>query len=114
QQLGAEQGDARAPGVFCPEERGIRGPQEGRGFTLMIGVDAGAAADADSQLAILDQQRPVKCAYQGIAEFGHPGWVAGVFLDDGELVPAETSRETAGTGCLAQSLRDPLQHQVAE
>jgi len=56
----------------------------------------------------------LKCAHQcaaGTRNFVHAGHT---LLDDRELIAAQTGGETTELSCLAQPLRDPLQHEITE
>ena len=56
----------------------------------------------------------MKCAYERAAGSCDLFHAAGTLLDDCEFIPAQTRGESAQFGCLAQPLRNALQHEISE
>ena len=98
QQLGVVDADAIAAQLLGAEQRGVGSAQQRRGVATVIGMDGGAAADADRDLATVDQQRLLEQAHERARAPLDLGDVAGEMEHHRELVAAEPRDETGLAG----------------
>jgi hypothetical protein len=114
QQLWVVKAQAIAAEFLGAEQRGVRGPQQGRGIAAVLGEHCGAAAHADRDLALVDAQR----ALEAVDQIPGPrlDLIGGAAQreDERELVPAEPGDQAALARDLAQAVADLHQNGIAE